>query len=33
MGGVWIAVYLQQLRGHAMLPSNDPRFSTVTSGE
>jgi hypothetical protein len=33
VGGVWLAVYVQQLRGHALLPVNDPRLQRVTSHE
>jgi hypothetical protein len=33
IGGVWLAVYIQQLRGHALLPVNDPRLQKVPPHE
>jgi hypothetical protein len=31
LGGVWLAVYIDQLRGHALLPTHAPRLQQVTS--
>ena len=33
VGGVWIAVYVQQLRGYALLPVNDPRLPRLAPHE
>jgi hypothetical protein len=33
LGGVWLAVYIQQLRGHALLPVNYSRLQKVTPHE
>jgi hypothetical protein len=33
VGGVWIGVYMQQLRGYALLPGNDPRLQRLAPYE
>jgi hypothetical protein len=27
LGGIWLALFLWQLKGHSLLPLHDPRFN------
>jgi len=32
IGGIWLAIFLQYLRGRSLLPLHDPRFAELLEG-